>query len=392
LVGTNGRPAIVGAGTSAIGQLGDRGAVALQVDAIRDAMEDAGLSKDDLDGLILRGPDDMYSFHQAVGKRLGVDPDFATTLDNGGASQALGVALACMAIEAGLCNTVVCGYARDGWARTRSPRTGGGQTAERVALVPAHMQAAEFGPEYGYVGAAAVHAMGARRYMSIYGDAKDAMGKIAVTFREYASRNPYAQKRDPFTLDDYHAARRIVDPFNVLDCSLLTDGAGAVVITSAERARSTRNRPVQVLGYGSANNSTGWTANENMVTTSAVRSGRTAFAMSGLTHEDIDFLQLYDCFTYMVLVQLEDYGFCAKGEGAAFVESQGLGLKDALPTNTSGGQLSEGHVEGMLQIVEAVRQLRHDHDDARQVSDASVGLVSGHGGNAVSHSTLILGS
>ena len=382
--------AIVGAGTSAIGEVPGVSPLELQASAVADALADAGLTTADVDGLIVRGPDDVYCYHQRVGQRLGIDPRFSTSLDNGGASQAMAVGLAALAIRSGWCTTVVCGYARDGWSRTRGGGSGRG-TAMQVALVPAAQQAREFGPEYGLFGAAAMHAFGATRHMHLYGTTKQDMGAVALTFRQHAARNPKAQRRTPLTMEDYLQARGVVDPFNVLDCSLLTDGAGAVVVTSAERARDLPRPPVHILGVGSANNSSGWLVDDHMTTTAAAPSGRQAFASAGLGPEDIHTAQLYDCFTSMVLVQLEDYGFCAKGEGGAFASSGALGLDGQLPTNTSGGQLSEGHVEGMLQIVEAVRQLRGDHPPERQVAGAQTALVSGHGGNAVCHSTLILG-
>jgi acetyl-CoA acetyltransferase len=149
---------------------------------------------------------------------------------------------------------------------------------------------------------------------------------------------------------------------------------------------------VLIKGFGTHNNLSGWFNNDNLTHTGAIEAGKTAYAMAGLGPEDMDFAQIYDCFTYMVLVQLEDYGFCKKGEGGDFVASGALKLDGALPTNTSGGQLSEAHVEGMLQIVEGVRQLQGKYGPDRQVKDAEIGLISGHGGNTVCESTLILGT
>ena len=328
----------------------------------------------------------MYCHHQRIGERLGMDVAFSTSLDSGGASQCLGVATACMAIEAGLCTTVVCGYGRDSWSRTRSPAA-----RMRVSLVPDAQRPAEFGPEFGLIGAAAVHALGARRHMHEFGTTKEQLGAVAVTFREHASRNPDAQMRQPLTLDDYLAAGPIVDPFGLYDCSLVTDGAAAVVVTTAERAASLARPPVHILGFGSAANLRGWLVDDHAVSTAARKSGEAAYQMARIGPSAIDTAQFYDCFTYMVIAQLEDYGFCAKGEGGPFAASGALALGGSLPANTSGGQLSEGHVEGMLQIVEAVRQLRRELPPERQINGASTALVSGHGGNAACHSTLILG-
>ncbi len=384
--GFRGKYAIVGVGQSPIGKVPGSSALSLLAVAMKNAVEDAGLSKREIDGLISRGPNDMYCHHQRIGEILGLDVSFSTSLDNGGASQCLSVAVACMAIEAGLCHTVICGYGRDTWSRTRSPRA-----RMRMALVPETQRPMEFGPEFGYFGAVATHAFGARRHMHLYGTTKEQLGAVAIAFRNHASRNPFAQMQEPLTMSQYLDARPIVEPFNLYDCSLVTDGAGAVVVTSSERAKDLRKPPVYILGFGSANNLRGWFFDDHMVDTAARKSAETAYRMAGITARDIDTVQLNDPFTFMVLVQLEDYGFCRKGEGGPFVASGALDLDGTLPANTSGGQLSEGHVEGMLQIVEGVRQIRYEYTPERQVKDAEIALVSGHGGNTVCHSTLILG-
>ena len=176
----------------------------------------------------------------------------------------------------------------------------------------------------------------------------------------------------------------------MLDCSLRSDAAGAVIVTSAERAKDLRHSPVLISGFGTFNNLRGWFYDDHMLTTAAAPSSQKAYKMAGIGPKDVDTFHVYDCFTYMVLAQLEDYGFCAKGEGGEFAASGALGLDGQLPTNTAGGQLSESHCEGMLQIVEAVRQVRHDYGPDRQVKDAEVAVVSGHGGNTVCHSSLVL--
>ena len=295
--------------------------------------------------------------------------------------------MACMAIEAGLATTVVCGYGRDSWSRTHATKEARTQTD----LVPAAQRPREFGPEHGYFAAVAPHAFGARRHMHEFGTTREDFAEIACAFREHALRNPEAMMKEPLTRADYLAARYIVEPFGLFDCSILSDGAGAVVVTSAERARDLKSRPVTIKGFATFNNTKGWFEEDHMVSTAAQESGARAYKMAGVGPSDIDTAQIYDCFTYMVLTQLEDYGFARKGEGGEFVRSGALRLGGALPTNTSGGQLSEAHVEGMLQIVEGARQLQGRYDASRQVKDAEIALVSGHGGNTVCHSTLILG-
>ena len=378
--------AIVGTGHSRLGQVGAN-PLGLLEEAIKSALDEAGLTNKDVDGLVVRGPDDVYTHHQLVARRLGIDTAFGTTVDNGGASQILSVIVAVMAIEAGLATTVVCGYGRDGWSRTHAKGVG----VQQNQLVPAGQRPREHGPEFGHFGAAAQHAFGARRHMYEYGTTRDDFAAIAIAIREHALRNPDAAMKKPMTLDDYFKARMIVEPFGLFDCSLNSDGAGAVVVTTTERAKSLRQRPVLIKGFATHNNSKGWLAEDHMVTTSALKSGERAFRMAGLGPNDVDTAQIYDAFTYMVLTQLEDYGFCKKGEGGAFVRSGALRMGGALPTNTSGGQLSEAHVEGMLQIVEAARQLQGVYGPDRQVPDAEIALVSGNGGNTVCHATLILG-
>jgi acetyl-CoA acetyltransferase len=379
--------AIVGTGKSRLGQVGANSLALLEV-AIKNALDEAGLANRDVDGVVVRGPDDVYSHHQMVAARLGVDASFSTSLDNGGASQILSIILAVMAIEAGLATTVVCGYGRDSWSRTHAKNGAGIANND---LIPAAQRAREHGPEFGHFGAVSQHAFGARRHMFEYGTTRDDFAAIAMAFREHARRNPDAVMRKPMTIEDYYKARLIVDPFGMLDCSLNSDGAGAVVVTSTERAKALKQKPVLIKGFGTHNNTKGWILEDHMLSTGAVESGARAYKMAGLGPNDVDTVQIYDCFTYMVLTQLEDYGFCQKGEGGAFVRSGALRMDGALPTNTSGGQLSEAHVEGMLQIVEGARQLQGVYGPDRQVADAEIALISGHGGNQVCHSTLILG-
>ena len=379
--------AIVGVGNSRLGKVPDVSSLDLIVEAMRNAIAESGVKVSDIDGVICRGPDEIYSHHQMVGERLGVNARFSTTVTNGGASQILSIALAVMAIRHGLATTVICGYGRDAWSRTHKSEA----VRQRNETRPASQLPREFGPEYGYYGAAATHAFGATRHMHLYGTTKDHFGRIAVDFREHALRNPEAQMKKPLSMEEYHNQRSIVRPFGLFDCSLRSDAAGAMIVTSRARARDLKQPPVLIKGFGTHNNLKGWFADDNMVVTAARQAGETAYRMAGLGPKDIDTAQIYDCFTYMVLTQLEDYGFCKKGEGGDFVASGALRLDGALPTNTSGGQLSEAHAEGVLQIVEGVRQLRHTYPTHRQVKEAEIALISGHGGNQVCHSTLILG-
>ena len=368
--------AIVGIGQSRIGKVPELSDYGLQLTAVKHALDDAGLKKQDIDGLIthshLLGAVRVH--HQRVAERLGINTDFGLSVSSGGATSGLMVQVAIATIEAGFCNTVLCLHGDKG--RTRRP-----EDAQETAGGNA--------PEYGMFGATAQHALGATRHMHDYGTTHDQLGAIAVAFRKHASLNPSAQMRDPITLEDYHRSRWVVWPFHLLDCCLVSDGAAALIVTSAERARNLRQPPVYVMGMGRANNSRGWIYGNHMIELAAKESGAKAFRMAGVTPADIDTAQIYDCYTYIVLAPLEDYGFCKKGEGGPYVAGGRLELGGSLPTNTSGGMLSEGYVEGMLQIVEAARQLR-GQAGARQVPEAELAIVSGNGGNTVCHSTLIL--
>lgn len=368
--------AIVGVGNTAVGKLPHMSDYGLQVEAAKKAMDDAGLQKTDIDGLITHSHllGGVRVHHQRVAARLGIDTAFGVSISSGGATSCLMVQLAAATIDAGFCKTVLCVHGDKGLTRE------GGDT---------HDGDREFGPEYGLFSAAALHAFGATRHMHEYGTTHDHLGAIAVAFRKHAQLNPTAQVRQPMTLQDYHNSRWIVWPYHLLDCCLRSDGAAAIIVTSAERARDMRSLPVYLMGMGRANNSRGPFYGNHMTELGAKESGVQAFQMAGITPGDIDVAQIYDCFTYIALVTLEDYGFCKKGEGGPFVIGGRIELGGQLPTNTSGGMLSEGYVEGMLQIIEAVRQLRRECGP-RQVENAEIAIVSGNGGNAVCHSTLIL--
>ncbi|NBR30251.1 MAG: thiolase family protein, partial [Betaproteobacteria bacterium] len=289
--------AVVGAATSRLGKVPGVSSLDLIVEAISNALDDAGLKPSDVDGVLCRGPDESYSHHQLVAERLGVNARFSTTLTNGGASQIMSVALAVMAVRFGLAKTIVCGFGRDTWSRTHSSE----EARVRNETRPESMLAREFGPEYGYFGATAAHALGATRHMHLYGTTRDQFGEIAVAFREHALRNPDASMKKPLTISDYHNGRLIVAPFGIYDCSLRSDAAGAVIVTSAERAKDLKQPPVLIKGFGFHNNTRGWFADDNMVVTAAKQAGAAAYSMAGLGPSDVDTAQIYDCFTYMVL-------------------------------------------------------------------------------------------
>jgi acetyl-CoA acetyltransferase len=229
--------------------------------------------------------------------------------------------------------------------------------------------------------------------MHVYNTKPEHLACVAVAMREHANRNPKAHKREPITVEDVLASKVIATPLHLLDCSIISDGGGAFIITTAERALDLRRQPVFVLGVGEAHSGEHVSALSDLTRTAATLSGKQAFAMAGLGHGSIEVAMLYDSFTIAVLLQLEDLGFCPRGESGPFVAEGNLRLGGSLPTNTHGGCLSHGHPGrpgGIFHLIEAVHQLRGEAD-SRQVKDARVALVHGSGGAMGTHSTVILG-
>jgi acetyl-CoA acetyltransferase len=229
--------------------------------------------------------------------------------------------------------------------------------------------------------------------MDRYGTTPEHLAAVAVNGRNYASLNPHAQMREPISIADVLNSRMIADPLHLLDCSLVSDGGAAVVLTSAERAKDFPQRPVYLLGFGEGHGHEHISQARSLTTSAAVESGRRAFRMAGMGPGDIDVAQIYDCFTPVVLIELEDLGFCNKGEAGAFVASGETALDGSLPMNTNGGLLSychPGNPGSMFGLTEAVAQLRGEAGE-RQVKSAETALVHGQGGIMSSHATLILG-
>jgi acetyl-CoA acetyltransferase len=226
--------------------------------------------------------------------------------------------------------------------------------------------------------------------MHRYGTRREHLGEVAVAARAHAARTAHAQQRRPLSMDDYLASEPVVEPLHRLDCCLISDGAAAVVVTTAERARDLRRPGIRILGHAQAHSLSTYASSQHFETLPAARCGPKALAQAGLDVEDVDVALLYDCFTIVVLLQLEDYGFCKKGEAGPFVEGGRIGPGGSLPVNPSGGLLAEGYGGGMLHVIEAVRQLRGEAEE-RQVPGAEVALVSGHGLGMNTHATLVLG-
>ena len=378
---------IVGVGESPLGKVPDLSALQLQQAAAQAALDDAGLNWSDIDGL-LTTPIRVANWAMPCGivaEGLGIRaPRYLATLDVAGASGTAMVHQAAMAIEAGQCDTVLCVAGQN--LLTHSAR------ADAVKLMAeggwAHPQfEAPFGPLI-----ASLYALVAQRHMHEFGTTPEQLAEVAVTMRAHAALNPLAQKRTPISVDEVLASRMITSPLHVLDCALVSDGAAAIIVSRADRARDTRQRPVHLLGQGYGFSHAYVGHHEPLTRTGAVDSGRSAFSMAGVRPAEIDVAELYDCFTITVIVELEDLGFCAKGEGGAFVQGGRIGLSGALPVTTHGGLLSACHpglAGGMFHVIEAVRQLRGQCGE-RQVRDAKLALAHGNGGVIGIHCTLIM--
>ena len=345
-----GATAIAGLGVTAQGKVYHARALGYAVEAIEAALADAGLDRGDLDGVLLNPglswrDGGMGSLHlqQAMGLS---DLRLSATMNLGGATAIAMIQHAAMAIAAGLCSTVVCVFSDAPLAapRPNSGRHGTGASSSGAAGSGAAGSGARYAfasgldAAYGHVGMNARYAMVARRHMHRYGTTNDHFGAVAVAQRQWANRNPAAQLRDtPLTLEDYHRSRWIIEPFHLFDCCLVSNGGVAVIVTSAERARTLRRPPVYL--WGTAQGHPGGDPLETL-RTGAVLTREPAFRMAGLTISDIDFCELYDCYTLTVIMTLEDYGFCEAGGGGPFAASGATGPGGTLPMNTGGGQLS----------------------------------------------------
>ena len=380
-----GKVAIVGAADTKVGAVPDLSATQLCVDAVCRALDDAGIAKDQVDGLVTcNSMAEPYMYHaEMIAEYLQIFPGYCISVGAGGGTTFSILHHAASAIVTGVCDTVVI-------AMADSLRTG--LSKEQAMAMMSSAGHPQFESPYGPT-IPSFYALIARAHMETYGTTPEQLAAVAVNARRHAALNPAAQKREPISIEDVVNSRLIADPLHLLDCSLVSDGGAAVVLTSAERAADFPHSPVYLLGAGEGHGHEHISQARSLTTSAAVESGRRAYEMAGLGPTDIDVAGLYDCFTPVVLIELEDLGFCEKGAAGAFVESGALALGGTLPTNTHGGLLSHchpGNPGSMFALTEAVTQLRHQAGK-RQVEDAEVALVHGQGGIMSSHCTLILG-
>ena len=374
------KASIVGVGASPQGKLPDETPLSLAVTALRNALEDAGLSKDDLDGLLTMpgttSPEGLKHY-MTLGGSLGINPRLTGSAVMGGATAGALIQQAALAIDAGMASVVACVFAD-------TARTGGSK-------FDAPAGRGDSWGIWGMFGNAANSAMTAQRHMALYGTTSEQLGWVAVTCRKHASMNPHAVMREPMTLDDHQSSRPIVDPLKKFDCCLISDGAVAVIVTSADRARDCRKPPVDLLGMGQGHTLQTFEHPEWWYLPHQRDCISDAYRMAGVKPTEIDVAQLYDNFTISVLLWLEHAGFVQPGESGPFVEGgERITFGGELPINTAGGNLSESYMQGWLHVVEGVRQIRGEAGK-RQVGGAELCLVTGRGMTLNTSSCLILG-
>ncbi|WP_459960221.1 acetyl-CoA acetyltransferase, partial [Mycobacterium avium] len=377
--GAAGAAAIAGVALSDVGRVDDKGPYELIAQASRRALADAGLTPDDVDGLASTSQGTLPPVD--VGEYLGLRPRWIDSTAVGGASWEVMAAHAADAIAAGHADVVLLTYGST--ARSDLRKGLRGANINWGARGPLQWEA-----PYGHT-LISKYAMAARRHMFTYGTTIEQLAEVAVSARFNATDNPEAYYREPITIDDVLGGPMIADPFTKLHCCIRSDGGAAAVLVSAERAKDLRSKPVWVLGSAETTSHMLTSQWDDLTVGPAAVSGPLAFARAGVSPSDVDVAEIYDAFTYMLLLTIEDLGFSPKGEGGAFVEKGSLRLGGALPTNTDGGGLSACHPgqRGLFLLVEAARQLRGECGP-RQVPDAKIACVSGTGGWFCSSGTM----
>ena len=376
--------AIVGIGYTAQGKVPGRSSMSFHLEAARNAIADSGLKIGDVDGLLMQPPmeamGDPMVAPPDLAQQLGIRVRFMAAHDVWGASAGCMAQHAAWAVVHGMANYVVCTYGE---------RALSGASEYGAAL--------NGGIEYGMFGAVAGYALGARRGIHDFGTGPETWKEIAIAQRQWANLNPGARYYEqPMTPEDYYNSRMIVEPFRRADICLVSDGGRAFIVTTAERARDCRHKPVYIMGMGQDHPSTNPPQAVHLAgPTGAVVSGAEAFRMAGVTRDDIDACEIYDCFTYTVELTLMGYGFFAPGEGRDFLKAERLAPGGDFPVNTSGGQLSEAYFQGFTPLAEAIMQLRGDACERQlgpviNTREPEIIMVSGNGGILQAHSTLIL--
>ena len=367
------KSAVTGVGETEYSRDTKSSQLALTLEASLAAIRDAGLDPKDIDGVI------PYSSGGIIAEDFITNfglPDlrYSAVTPMGGASPVAAIQTAAMAVATGVANHVLVALGRG------SISAAGGRITGRLALMPQMKIVGEFEMPLGTNAPAQFYAHMARRHMELYGTTSEQFAEVALTCRENALLNDKSIMKKPMTLADHQDSRMIADPFRLFDCCLDNAGAAAVIVSNADRAKDCAHDPVFISGVaeGHPDSPSAITQRPDLTTLGLAKAAPIAFEMAGVNHSDIDVAQIYDCFTWTVICQLEDLGFCKKGEGGDFIGDGRIRRKGELPINTHGGLLSEAHIAGMNHIVELVRQLRGDCGE-RQITDAEVGLVTGFG-------------
>jgi acetyl-CoA acetyltransferase len=373
-----GAAAIVGTGTAGFGEAPGRTHLELLAEAAHKALADAGIGLDEVDG-VYTATALNFSPGLTVPEYLGIQPAIVDGTNVGGSSFLQHVISATLALQAGLCKVALICYGSN-------QRTAHGRLVSMSDPPPYEVVYKPRMPVTAY-------ALAAARHIHQYGTTVEQLAEVAVAARGWAALNPEAFMRAPLTVADVRAARMVCDPFTVRDCCLVTDGAGALVMVAADRAKSSAQKPVYFLGGGFATTHRQISSMPDLTVTGAAQSGPRAFAMAELTPKDADVLELYDAFTINTILFLEDLGYCRKGEGGAFVSGGRIAPGGALPVNTNGGGLSCVHpgMYGIFTLIEGATQLRGE-GGKRQVKGAEVALCHGNGGTLSSQVTVLLGA
>jgi acetyl-CoA acetyltransferase len=372
----SGEVAIAGAATAGIGWDTGNSVVEIMAEATVSALRDAGLALTEVDAVFAVTP---YYWMASVtlADQLGIQPRVTDSTNIGGASVVAHVGHAVRAIASGQCEVAVIAYAS-------TQRSDGGKLVTRADILACETPYGALFPISGY-------ALVTQRHMHEFGTTREELAQVTVAASQWAGLNPEALKREPVTVEEVLASPLVSDPLRKLDICLVTNGGGAIVLVSRERAIKLGRPAVSVLGTGESHDHCYVSNIPSFTTTAAIESGAAAYEMAGFGPKDIDVVQIYDAFTIMVILGLEDLGFCKKGEGGRMV-AQGIGPGARLPVNTSGGGLRYCHpgMFGIFLLVEAVRQLRGECG-ARQVDKAMRALVHGFGGVLAGNATVILG-
>jgi len=369
--------AIVGVAESPLGKVQDMNPLQMQALAARDALKECGIYKKEVEAIFSAGP---FSYMQtmAVAEYLGITPSYTDSTNIGGSSFEAHIQHAVAGINAGLFEVALITYGSDQKSNKSKPGS--------------KLELNQFESPYGMPYPLGAYALAAQRHMHLYGTTSEQLAEIAVSTRKWANLNPNAYVHGELSIEDVLNSKMIASPLHLYDCCLVTDGGGALVVVSANRAKNCIKKPVWILGTGETHTHLNISSAPDLTTTGAKISSKSAYEMAGISPKDIDVAQLYDSFTITVLLQLEDLGFCEKGEGGEFVQNQKLSPNGDFPVNTSGGGLTYCHpgLFGIFLLIEAVRQLREECGN-RQVPDAKIALCNGMGAVLSSACTVILG-